>query len=94
MQNWLGEANSNSFESLKTICGPEYAWPMDMNTYMWRRPCYIDKISWERSSKKLVVSEAYKERFKEFKTYFISEMKAIGDESMQKEVDILTILAE
>lgn len=89
MQNWLGEANSKSFETVKKFCGEDQFWPADY--YIWR-PCYIDSIKWERSSKKLIVSEEYKTRFEEFKTYFENEMKALGDDSLKKEVEILDIL--
>ena len=44
---------------------------------------------WERQSVQLYVSEQYRELFKEFKLYFENEMKEIGDNSLNKEVELL-----
>ena len=49
---------------------------------------------WERQSLPLVVSGSYQALFKEFRTYFQQEMSAIGDNSLDQEVDILDILIE
>ena len=54
-------------------------------------------ITWQNgeveiSSVELTVSDEYKEIFKEFKTYFESEMKEIGDDEMKQEVEILDLL--
>lgn len=47
---------------------------------------------WERQSMKLKVSSDYKEVFNKFSEYFSKEMKTIGDETMQQELDILNKL--
>ena len=49
---------------------------------------------WERQSKKLSVSEEYKELFKKFHSYFEKEMEDIKDSSIDKELKILTILTK
>ena len=46
----------------------------------------------ERSSVKLSVSEEYNKNFKAFKEYFEKEIKEIGDEEMNQEVEILNML--
>ena len=70
------------------------------------KPCvnYIDGIpvpiereysqlgEWERQSMPLQVSDSYKSVFKDFKTYFESEMNAINDTTLQQEVNTLTKL--
>jgi len=47
---------------------------------------------WERQSLPLTVSPGYQELFKEFSTYFAKEMEAIGDDTLEQELDILDIL--
>ena len=47
---------------------------------------------WERQSLPLTVSLGYQELFKEFSAYFASEMTAIGDDTLEQELDILDIL--
>ena len=47
---------------------------------------------WERQSLPLTVSPGYQELFKEFSTYFASEMTTIGDDTLEQELDILDIL--
>jgi len=48
---------------------------------------------WERQSEKLRVSEEYKKLFAEFASYFEKEMNTIGDQSVNKELEILRLLA-
>ncbi len=48
---------------------------------------------WERQSTDLVVSPRYQERFDAFADYFASEMDAIGDDSLQQELDIIERLS-
>lgn len=48
---------------------------------------------WERQSTPLQVSEHYEELFEEFADYFEEEMDAIGDESLEQELDLLEKLA-
>jgi len=44
---------------------------------------------WERQSLPLTVSEAYEDLFEEFMKYFEAEMEAIGDETLQQELEVL-----
>lgn len=48
---------------------------------------------WERQSIPLRVSEHYKEIFREFSTYFEKEMNAIGDDTLNKELEIINKLS-
>lgn len=49
---------------------------------------------WERQSQELAVSSPYDERIREFADYFEDEMEALGDDSLQKELDILNELGD
>ena len=44
---------------------------------------------WEQQSVPLFVSEKYRALFEKFRIYFVSEMSAVGDKTMQQEVDVL-----
>ncbi|GAI88547.1 unnamed protein product, partial [marine sediment metagenome] len=44
---------------------------------------------WERQSIPLRVSEHYENLFTEFKVYFEQEMDAIGDDTLEQELEIL-----
>ena len=48
---------------------------------------------WERQSLPLFVSPPYKEIFQQFSEYFLSEAEAIGDETLNQELEILKILS-
>jgi Ca-activated chloride channel homolog len=52
-------------------------------------PCEIRLGEWERQSVKLHVSRDYKEVFEDFAKYFEEEMKAIGDDTLEQELDVL-----
>jgi len=52
-------------------------------------PVWPSLGQWERQSISLNVSPAYKKLFGIFKTYFDGEMKAVGDNDLQQESDIL-----
>ncbi|MFC1616572.1 VWA domain-containing protein, partial [Patescibacteria group bacterium] len=47
---------------------------------------------WERLSVELAVSDHYKELFKEFKVYLEAEMKILGDDTLESELEVLDIL--
>jgi Ca-activated chloride channel family protein len=44
---------------------------------------------WERQSLPLMVSDAYYKLFQEFRAYFAGEMSAIGDDTLDREVEVL-----
>jgi len=48
---------------------------------------------WERTSIPLTVSQPYRSVFRDFAAYFEDEMRAIGDNSLEKELDVLDRLA-
>ncbi|NOZ91507.1 MAG: VWA domain-containing protein [Epsilonproteobacteria bacterium] len=94
MKNWLIDARAGCNDNVKWIM-QEY--PVIMKRCMIfppKRPIYPTVKTWERKSCKLKVSEGYKKLFQTFKKYYISEMKAIGDESLQKELDIINLLLQ
>ncbi len=47
---------------------------------------------WERESVKLNIGEEWKAKMSRFQRYFRKEMKAIGDETMSQEIDVLSLL--
>ncbi|MFW5903721.1 MAG: vWA domain-containing protein [Halolamina sp.] len=49
---------------------------------------------WEQQSDPLTVSETYRERFDRFAGYFRDEMDALGDETLEQELEILRTLAD
>jgi len=59
---------------------------------MMRQWIKVDEKSSEDPNK-LMISTKWKENFKEFGEYFESEMKVIGDEQLQKELDIIKKLS-
>jgi Ca-activated chloride channel family protein len=53
-----------------------------------------DPSYWERESIALVVSESYAPEFAELRDHFASEMNALGDESLARDLAILELLAD
>jgi Ca-activated chloride channel homolog len=53
---------------------------------------YSQLSDWERQSMPLTVSASYKAVFRDLRTYFVSEMGAIGDATLDKEIKILNKL--
>ncbi len=47
---------------------------------------------WERQSMPLAVSEEYEALFEEFTEYFKAEMEAIGDDALERELEVLDLL--
>lgn len=80
MQSWLIDANKN-----QVILQEDELF----NSEYGLRKREINSSKWERTSKPLKVSDEYKKLFSEFKIYFEQEMKAIGDESLKKEIEIM-----
>ncbi len=54
--------------------------------------CPIELGQWERQSIPLKISQDYKDLFKDFKSYFEKEKNAIGDDTLNKEMEILNKL--
>lgn len=84
MKNWLIDEREND--------GTSHSWEPRVN--------HEDGIivppttlgQWERQSLPLYVSPPYKEIFQQFSEYFLSEAEAIGDETLNQELEILKIL--
>lgn len=55
---------------------------------------YRQFSEWERTSLDLAVPDEYKELFEDFKDYFEREAEAIGDATLDQEIDIFNILLE
>ena len=56
--------------------------------------CRVELNEWERQSVPLNVSDHYQKVFSVFAEYFGNEMKAIGDSTLQQELDLLKKLAD
>jgi acyl-CoA synthetase (AMP-forming)/AMP-acid ligase II len=54
----------------------------------------VDLNKWEHQSTPLKVSASYKKLFESFSKYFENEMKAIGDNSLSRELEILNKLSK
>lgn len=85
MKNWLSderelyEGNKHDPPRITFTDGiiiPEHPWNVTLS-------------KWERQSVPLQVSEHYRQVFTSFATYFKNEMNVIGDQSLEKEGDIL-----
>jgi len=57
-------------------------------------PCEIRLGEWERQSVDLHVARDYKKVFADFARYFETEMKAIGDDTLKQEMDVLDKLKD
>ncbi len=59
-------------------------------------PCFPYPVlgEWERQSVELSVDENYSDLFKEFAAHFKAEASAIGDDTLEQELDLLEDLAE
>jgi Ca-activated chloride channel homolog len=85
MKNWIMDARGNAWSP--TVDHDDgIVVPEDMDDY-------VALGKWERQSTELHVSEDYQELFREFKVYFQDEMDAIGDNTLDKELDVLQKLA-
>lgn len=55
---------------------------------------YTFLSQWERQSQSLSVSREYERLFEEFAEYFEDEMKKIGDDTLEQELDVLELLLD
>lgn len=55
---------------------------------------HVEPGQWEEGGVDLRVTEPYGQRIERFRTYFAGEMAALGDDSMQQDLDVLDRLAE
>ena len=92
MKNWLIDA--------RAACNDKVSWvnqqPIEIQkrcmTYPPLRPEYPRVATWERKSCKLKVSAGYKKFFQLFRKMYLKEMKILGDESLNKELNVLNLL--
>ncbi|HIP51723.1 MAG TPA: VWA domain-containing protein [Campylobacterales bacterium] len=92
MKNWLIDARAG--------CNDKVSWANQQPIEIQKRcmiypplhPEYPRIATWERKSCKLQVSAGYKKFLQLFRKLYVKEMNMLGDESLNKEVDILNIL--
>jgi len=94
MKNWLIDARAGCNDNVKWIMQEYPAIMKRCLIFPPKRPIYPTIKTWERKSCKLKVSDGYKKLFQTFKKYYVKEMQKIGDESLQKELDIINILLQ
>ena len=91
IQNWLIDARAACNDKV-THTPKEISFYRKCMLYPPERPEYPMIETWERKSCKLRVSDGYRNVFALFKRKFATEMKILGDESLQKEYDALSLL--
>jgi len=92
MKNWLMDTRAG--------CNDDVHWMMESSPaimkrsmdYPLKRSLYPVMPTWEKKSCKLKVSSGYKKLFQAFKNVYIKEMNNLGDDSLNKELNILNTL--
>jgi len=92
MKNWLIDARAG--------CNDKISWanqqPIEIQkrcmVYPPLHPEYPQVATWERKSCKLKVSAGYKKFLMLFRKLYVQEMQELGDESLNKEANILNTL--
>lgn len=87
LRNWINDTRSNA------AGGDEWLYPsvnQENGIILPQAPALGE---WERQSLPLQVSPAYRTLFAQFKAYFITEMNALADETLQQELTVLERLA-
>jgi Ca-activated chloride channel family protein len=86
LQNWTMDERQhvNYAKSWKPVVGEDTGICIPSDPYL---------SQWERQSLPLTVSDLYKKIFRTFSEYFEQEMDAIGDNTLEQELDILQTLA-
>ena len=92
MKNWLIDTRAGCNDDVKWMMQPTPAIMKRVMEYPPKRPLYPVVATWEKKSCKLKVSAGYKKLFQTFKKSYVSEMNAIGDDSLNKELNILNTL--
>jgi Ca-activated chloride channel homolog len=90
IRNWVLDERS-SYQDERPILRPliDSEWGIPILP-----PWPISRLGqWERRSTPLYVAHKYREIFSQFRTYFVSESEALGDEDLQQELKILDRLA-
>jgi len=89
MKNWIAYERS---KISKPTCNCSIIEPLEYYERGIIPPFCICLSRWERTSDPLTVSKEYKEIISRFFDYFKNEMQQVGDESLNKELEILEIL--
>ena len=89
MKNWIAYERS---KISKPTCNCSIIEPLEYYERGITPPFCICLSRWERTSDPLTVSKEYKEIISRFFDYFKNEMQQVGDESLNKELEILEIL--
>ncbi|CAA6810896.1 MAG: Unknown protein [uncultured Sulfurovum sp.] len=92
MKNWLIDS--------RAACNDKVSWarqqPIDIQKrcmiYPPLHPEFPRIVTWERKSCKLKVSAGYKKFLQIFRKLYVKEMQVLGDESLNKEANILNLL--
>ena len=92
MKNWLIDTRAGCNDDVKWMMEPTPAIMKRCMVYPPKHPLYPVVPTWEKRSCKLKVSAGYKKLFQTFRKIYKSEMDKIGDESLNKELNILNIL--
>jgi len=92
MKNWLIDTRAGCNDDVKWMMEPTPAIMKRCTLYPPKHPLYPVVPTWEKRSCKLKVSAGYKKLFQTFRKIYKSEMDKIGDESLNKELNILNTL--
>jgi len=91
MKNWISYERSKIH---KQTCTCRIIEPLEYYEKGIIPPYCICLSKWERTSDPLTVSKEYREIISKFSEHFRNEMQKIGDNSLEKELEILEILTE
>jgi Ca-activated chloride channel family protein len=92
MKNWLMDTRAGCNDDVKWMMESSPAIMKRCMEYPPKRSLYPVMPTWEKKSCKLKVSSGYQKLFQAFKKVYINEMNAIGDESLNQELNILNTL--
>ena len=92
MKNWLIDTRAGCNDDVKWMMEPTPAIMKRCTVYPPKHPLYPVVPTWEKKSCKLKVSAGYKKLFQAFKKIYIKEMNALGDDSLNIELNILNTL--
>lgn len=99
MKGWATD-EGRFHENPKSVCPPIIMYETGIRCSEMRclppmpPMCPIKLNEWERQSVPLSVSTHYKKVFTDFAEYFAGEMKAIGDNTLEQELNLLKKLAD
>lgn len=89
MKNWLMDSRAGCNDDVKWIMEDAPTIMKRCMLYPPKRPIYPLIPTWEKKSCKLKVSAGYQKLLQTFRKTYKSEMQSIGDDSLQKELNIL-----